>query len=204
MDQNEIIEIAGNALSMTDLLLRSCLDLTAISLLVSGIYYPLHRQKDYLFTFFLFNVIIFILCLLLSTAQIKLGFAFGLFAIFSIMRYRTVVIPIKEMGYFFVCVAMGIFNALVSGEARYGVLIGANLLVLVLVFVLDRYITLNHEICREIVYERIDLIKPQARTELLADLTDRTGRPVHRVEVISIDFLRDTATIHAFYYDKRK
>jgi hypothetical protein len=199
MEQSEILSI-GYSLSFTELGLRLLIDLISVMLIVRAIYYPLHRQKDYMFTFFLFNVVIFMTCLLLSSARIKLGFAFGLFAIFSIMRYRTVVIPIKEMGYFFVCVSTGILNALVSNEDNYLLPILANIIVLSLVYILDRYITLSHEVQQEVLYERIDLIVPEKRRAMLQDLKDRTGLPVHRVEIISIDFLHDTAIVHAFYY----
>ncbi len=200
MPPNEALDIAGNALPLTELLLRFLLDFVSIVILVRFIYYPLHKQKDYLFTFFLFNILIFIICAFLSSSRIKLGFAFGLFAIFSIFRYRTVTIPVKEMGYFFVCITSAVLNALVSNEMNYALLLGANALILGLVLVLDRYISINHENFKEIAYEKIELIKPQLRNELIADLTSRTGLPIHRVEVININFLRDTATIHAFYY----
>ena len=191
-----------NTLCLTELLVRLTADFAAIILLVCLIYYPLHRRKDYLFIFPLLHIVVFAICLLLSSAHIKLGFAFGLFAVFSIMRFRTVLIPIKEMGYLFICIALGIFNALADVSDSYVLLASANLFILLLVFVLDRYITLNHESYKEIIYERIDLIKPQQQGAMLADLAARTGLPVHRVEIISIDFLHDTAVIHAFYYAK--
>jgi hypothetical protein len=203
MFQNDVLPAVAGNMALAEMLIRLLIDFISIVLLVRYIYYPLHRQKDYLFTFFLFNLLIFITCLLLSTSHIKLGFAFGLFAIFSIMRYRTVVIPIKEMGYFFVCVATAIFNALVDNTDYYLLPVAANLFILTLVFILDRYITLNHESYKEILYERIDLVKPQNEAAMLRDLSDRTGLPVHRVEVLSIDFLHDTAVINAYYYKKQ-
>lgn len=199
----EITNIAGTDMALTEMLIRLLIDIAALGILVRLIYYPLHKQKDYLFTFSLFNLLVFITCLLLSSARIKLGFAFGLFAVFSMMRYRTIVIPIKEMGYFFVCIAMAIFNALVRNDDNYLLLIVANTLVLATVLLLDRYITLNHESQKEVLYERIDLIKPAMQKEMLADLSERTGLPVHRAEVISIDFLHDTAVVHIYYHHKR-
>lgn len=194
--------LTGAAMSLTEMLTRLILDLVAMTLLVRFIYYPLHKEKDYLFTFSLFNLLVFVTCLLLSSARIKLGFAFGLFALFSIMRYRTIVIPIKEMGYFFVCIAMAIFNALVNADDSYLLLGAANVLILVAVFFLDYYITLNHESTKEIVYERIDLVKPALRKEMITDLQARTGLPIHRIDVISIDLLHDTAMIKVYYNAK--
>lgn len=199
----DVTDIAGTDMALAEMLIRLLIDILGLGILVRLIYYPLHKQKDYLFTFSLFNLLVFITCLLLSSARIKLGFAFGLFAVFSMMRYRTIVIPIKEMGYFFVCIAMAIFNALVRNDDNYLLLIVANALVLATVLLLDRYITLNHESQKEILYERIDLIKPAMHKEMLADLSERTGLPVHRAEVISIDFLHDTAVVHIYYHHKR-
>lgn len=199
----DVTDIAGTDMALTEMLIRLLIDILGLGILVRLIYYPLHKQKDYLFTFSLFNLLVFITCLLLSSARIKLGFAFGLFAVFSMMRYRTIVIPIKEMGYFFVCIAMAIFNALVRNDDNYLLLIVANALVLATVLLLDRYITLNHESQKEVLYERIDLIKPALHKEMLADLSERTGLPVHRAEVISIDFLHDTAVVHIYYHHKR-
>ena len=167
MDPNNALALAGSGMVAAGMLIRLLIDLSSVLLLVGFIYYPLHRQKDYMFTFFVFNLVIFIICLLLGASRIQMGFAFGLFALFSILRYRTILIPVKEMGYFFVCVAMGIFNALVSEENHFVILLCADGLLLAAVFILDRYVTLNHETSKEIIYERIDLIKPVNRPEML-------------------------------------
>jgi hypothetical protein len=198
----DITNIAEVDMALAEMLIRLLINVVSLGILVRLIYYPLHRQKDYLFTFSLFNLLVFITCLLLSSARMKLGFAFGLFAVFSIMRYRTILIPIKEMGYFFVCIAIAIFNALVRNDDNYLLLLSANVLVIATVLLLDRYVTLNHESYKEVVYERIDLIKPANRAEMMADLSERTGLPVHRVEIISIDFLHDTAVVHAYFHQR--
>ncbi len=185
-----------------DILLRFGINLLAVFILVRLIYYSTHKNKDYLFTFFLFNILIFIICLLLGSTKIKIGFAFGLFAIFSIIRYRTVTVPIKEMGYFFTCVALGLVNALADTDGNFIVIIGCNLTILLLTLFLDKYLGLTHENVKEIIYERIDLIQPSKRTEMIEDLKTRTGLPIHRVEVSNVNFLRDTANVNAFYYAK--
>ncbi len=184
----------------TDLLVRFGINIFAVFILVRVIYYATHRNKDFLFTFFLFNLLNFLICVLLSTTKIKIGFAFGLFAIFSIMRYRTVMVPIKEMGYFFVCVAIGIINALASNDDNYIVLISCNAFILILITLLDRFITLTHENVKEIKYERIDLIRPDRREEMMEDLKTRTGLPIHRIEIKNINFVQDAAFLNVFYY----
>ena len=182
-----------------ELITRFGLNFVAVFILIRLIYYPAHKNKDFLFTFFIFNFIIF---LLLSTTKLKPGFAFGLLAIFSIMRYRTVTVPIKEMGYFFICLAIGMINALSLVDEGWWVILGSNTAILCLTLVLDRYISLTHENVKEITYERIDLITPEKRDELTADLIKRTGLPIHRIEVKNINFLRDTAKVHVFYHAK--
>jgi hypothetical protein len=199
---DNLLESTGIGFDLYELLIRFSINLIAIYILVRLVYYPRHKNKDFLFTFFLFNCLNFLICFLLSATKIKIGFAFGLFAIFSIMRYRTVVVPVKEMGYFFVCVAIGIINALSNIDDHYLVLVGCNAFILGLVTILDRHTNLTHENVKEIVYERIDLIKPDNRKEMIDDLVNRSGLPIHRIDIINIDFLKDVATVHAYYYSK--
>lgn len=182
-----------------ELLTRFGLNIVAIFILIRLIYYPTHKNKDFLFTFFIFNFVIFVL---LSTTKLKPGFAFGLLAIFSIMRYRTVTVPIKEMGYFFICLALGMINALSIVDDGWLVVICCNAAILLLTIVLDRFINLTHENVKEITYERVDLIIPERRDELIDDLKTRTGLPIHRVEIRNVNFLRDTAKVHVFYHAK--
>lgn len=204
MDTTEVAGVAVHAAQNTnellEFLIRFLINLSVIFIIVRLIYYTRHRNKDYVFTFILFNVINFLICFFLSSAKLKMGFAFGLFAIFSILRYRTVTVPVREMGYFFISVTIGILNALISPDNYMLQLVIANVVILSLTYILDHRISLQHENFKEIVYERIDLIHPDKRTEMLADLQQRTGLSVHRVELLKIDFLKDVAHIHGFYY----
>jgi putative effector of murein hydrolase LrgA (UPF0299 family) len=191
----------GAVEGLTEFLIRFGFNFLVIFVVVGLIYYRNHKNKDFVFTYFLFNVINFLICFLLSTAKLKMGFAFGLFAIYSILRYRTVTIPIREMGFFFVSVTLGIINALASLDNFYVELIVANVLLVVITFILDgRFLPLKHENFKEIIYERIDLIHPDRRKEMLLDIKARTGLDVHRIEFVRIDFLRDVAKINAFYF----
>ena len=178
---------------------RFALNALVIFLLVRIIYYPRHRNKDFLFSFFLFNIINFIICYLLSSATIKIGFAFGLFAIFSIIRYRSVSVPIREMAYLLTSVTIGILNALSSLDTGLPELLISNGVLLLLTFVLDRKVTLPHENSQMVIYEKIELIKPENRTQLIEDLKLRTGLPIHRIEIGRIDLMRDSAKIRIFY-----
>ncbi|KGO81691.1 uncharacterized protein DUF4956 [Flavobacterium cauense R2A-7] len=198
----ETEEALISAFNTYDFIVRSAIDFIAVALLVGFIYYPKHRNKDFIFTFILFNVVNFMICCLLGAVKIKIGFAFGLFAMFSIIRYRTIAISIKDMGYFFVCVAMGMLNSLAFVDDNYTILIICNIVVLFLTFILERLDFLKNENAKEIVYDKVELIKPEYREQLLYDLNERTGLNIHRIEVISIDYLKDTALLKAFYYAK--
>lgn len=193
----------ANPDNMVEFAIRFLINFVSIFIIVRMIYYPLHKNKDFLFTFFLFNVINFLICFLLSAAKLKIGFAFGLFAIFSILRYRTVTIPVREMGYFFISVTIGIINSLASSDNSWMSIISANLIIIILAYILDTRVHLKHENFKVVVYERIDLITPEKREEMLLDLKNRTGLNVHRVEFMKIDFLKDIANIHAFYYSDK-
>jgi hypothetical protein len=193
-------ELKDIPMDYLELLTRFGINIVAVFILVRLIYYPTHKNKDFLFTFFIFNFIIFTL---MSTTHIKQGVAFGLFAIFSIMRYRTVTVPIKEMGYFFICLALGMINALSTmAEGGVYIMVVSNIAILLLTIILDRFINLTHENVKQITYERIDLITPERRDELMDDLKKRTGLPIHRIEIHNVNFLRDTAKVHVFYHAK--
>jgi len=188
--------------SLTDFSTRTIVDVIAIFILVGLIYYPKHKNKDFIFTFVLFNIINFMICYLLGAAKIKMGFAFGLFAIFSIIKYRTIVVSIKDMGYFFVCVALGMLNSLSNSADGFVIMIVCNVVILALTYLLDSLNFINNENVKEIIYDNVQLIKPALREELLADLVERTGLEIHKVEIVSINYLKDTVLLKAYYYSK--
>jgi hypothetical protein len=196
----EVVTNAKDVLNIVDFGTRGLVNIIALTLLVSVIYYPKHKNKDFIFTFVIFNVINFMICYLLGSAKIKIGFAFGLFAIFSIIRYRTILVSIKDMGYFFICVALGMLNSLASVKDNFLTLIICNVVILLLTFFLERLDFLKNENSKDIVYDKINLIKPQMRGELLRDLSEKTGLPIHRVDILSLDYLKDVASVKAYYY----
>lgn len=202
IDPNQVVADIFGGNQLLEFAIRYGFNLLVMFIIVRLIYYPRHKNKDFLFTFFLFNTLNFLICFLLSATKLKMGFAFGLFAIFSIIRYRTVMVPIREMGYFFVSVSLALVNSLaVIPDKDSMILIGAaNLITVIFILALDGKLMLEHENFKLVTYERIDLIRPERREEMLEDLRYRTGLPIHRIEILKFDFLRDVARIHAFYY----
>ena len=184
------------------LITKTVFNLIIITVIIRYIYYPVTKNKDYLFTYFLISLTVFLLCVLLDSVKLQLGFALGLFAIFGIIRYRTDPIPIKEMTYLFLVIGVSVVNALSNKKVSHAELVFANLMIVFITYGMERIWLLRHETRKNITYEKIDLILPEKRAELLADLKVRTGIDVIRVEIRRIDFLRDTANLRIFYYEE--
>ena len=178
-----------------NLALGFVINLAIIIVIVRFIYYPRQRSKEYVFTFFAFNTIIFFVMGLLNEATISLGAGFGLFAIFSILRYRTDTIPIREMTYLFIVTALPVINSILLTADDYPAFAVTNIAVILVLYVLELGWGFDYEISKTIQYERIDLIRPDRWPELIADLEERTGMPIKRVEIGSFNFLRDSARI---------
>ncbi len=174
------------------------INLTIILIIVRFIYYPKQRSKEYVFTFFAFNTIIFFVMNLMNDSSISLGAGFGLFAIFSILRYRTDTIPIREMTYLFVVTALPIINSVLLGTYAYPEFLVTNLAVIAVLFILEMGWGFKYEVRKTIQYERIDLIRPDRWQELLEDLERRTGLQIKRIEIGSFNFLRDSVRIKIF------
>ncbi len=199
------IDIPGirliNIPDFIELVSRFALNTVVIVLLVRWLYYTTARRKDYLFTFILISTVVFLLCFMLESVKLQIGFALGLFAIFGIIRYRTDAIPIKEMTYLFIAIGISVINALASEETSIVDLIFANAVIIFITYGFEKLWLLKHESQKVIIYEKIDLIKPEKREELIRDLCERTGiKKINRLEMGKVDFLKDTCMI-TIYYD---
>ena len=183
------------------LFVKTIFNLTIITIIVRYIYYPVTKNKDYLFTYFLISLTVFLLCVLLDSVKLQLGFALGLFAIFGIIRYRTDPIAIKEMTYLFLVIGVSVVNALANKKISHAELLFANLLIVAVTFGMERIWLLRHEVRKNVIYEKIELIVPEKEDELIADLKVRTGLNISRIEIRKIDFLKDIANIRIFYYE---
>lgn len=184
-----------------ELFFRFSINIFVAFVVIRLLYYPSQKRKDYLFTYFLFNILIFLLCYLLSNIKLSIGFAFGLFAIFGILRYRTEAVPIREMTYLFMVIAVAVLNSLTNKKISIAEIVFTNGIILLVTYLLEKVFLIKHESRKTVLYERIELITPEKRTELINDLKARTGLEIHRVEIGKIDFLRDTATIRIFYFE---
>lgn len=183
-----------------ELLSRFAINFFFLACIVRIAYCKNPRSKDCLFTYFMINILVFFICFTLKNFDLGLGMALGLFAIFSTLRYRTDTIPIKEMTYLFMVMGVAVINALANKEMSYVELAFANCSIAGLAALLENIPLLRREIRKTILYEKIDLIHPEKSEELLADLRQRTGIKISRLELGQIDFLRDTVSIDLFYH----
>ncbi|GIK70163.1 MAG: DUF4956 domain-containing protein [Bacteroidetes bacterium] len=200
-----LVKIFGSELfdfkDFFELFFRFSINIFVAFIVIRLLYYPSQKRKDYLFTYFLFNILIFLLCYLLSNIKLSIGFAFGLFAIFGILRYRTEAVPIREMTYLFMVIAVAVLNSLTNKKISIAEIVFTNGIILLITYLLEKVFLIKHESRKTVLYERIELITPEKRVELIVDLKARTGLEIHRVEIGKIDFLRDTATIRIFYFE---
>jgi Domain of unknown function (DUF4956) len=185
------------------LLGRLGIDLFFTALTVSGVYYRLYRSRDYVFTYFLINLVTFTLTHLLSNVPIELGFALGLFAVFGILRYRTEAILVRNLTYLFVVIGLALLNALANGGITMSELLIANIAVVGTVAILEAAPFSGREESRLVRYDRLDLLSPDAADDLIADLRKRTHLPVERFEIGDVDLLRDSADIRIHYRVRR-
>lgn len=203
MDEIEIFDTpVANAGDMGALLLRFLFNSVFIWIIIQKLYYPKSQRRDYYFTFALISVSIFFLISLLGSVKIKVGFALGLFAIFGIIRYRTESMSVREMTYLFVIIAVSVINAL-AVTLSYGELLLTNVIFIICIRLCENIPYLKSRSEKLVVYDRIDLIKPDCRDELLKDLKDRLGLDIIDVEVGAVDFLRDTAMLKVYYGDRK-
>jgi hypothetical protein len=212
---NMILQIADEAgVTGMDAMLRMAsrmsvrllIDLVTVMVLVRYIYFPIYRQREFFFMFAIFNIIIFLISFLLNKVDLSMGAAFGLFAVFSMLRYRTESISIKDMTYLFLCIAFGLVTAVTKikdcpPEYEYLFIAGMNGSILLITWFLESNRFVRKENARLIVYENIELIRSNKQEELLADIRTRTGINVHRVSIQRINFLKDSAQIKIYYYE---
>jgi len=203
------------AQSLTELGLRFFINLVFCWIIVHCFYYRKSRRRDYYFTFIVFSSAMLMMLYMMGNVEIGVGLTLGLFAIFGVIRYRTETVPIREMTYMFVIIAVAAINGLssifkLSGQgtahphytlewANVGILVVTNLLIIGLIWVLESEKIVKHTSTKLVLYDRIELIVPERREELVADLEKRLGLKVDNLEVGHVDFLKDAAYIKVYY-----
>lgn len=205
MDELDSLDLLGTPLmeshDFLTMLLRFAFNTFVVWIVIHWLYYQKSKRRDYYFTFMLISISVFFLIFLLGGVKLKIGFALGLFAIFGIIRYRTESMPVREMTYLFMIIAMSVINALAT-TISYAELVATNAIFIVAAWFFERGFILDHMSTKLIQYDRIALIVPDKREQLIADLETRTGLKIKKVEIGAIDFLRDMAIVKIYYDSK--
>lgn len=183
--------------ALIELFLRFGFNMLICWVIIRYFYFRKSERKDFVFTFSLFSVTIFLLIYLLNSVKLEIGMGLGLFAIFGILRYRTEQVSIREMTYLFAIIGISVINGLAL-TVSYSALVVTNLLFIVVTF-LESRIYVKKTSSKIILFEKIELIRPDKMEELKADLENRTGLKILKVEVGHIDFLRDVAFLKVCY-----
>ena len=168
-------------------------------LIIQFFYYPKSRRMDYYFTFMMFSSAMCLLLFLMNNLSLEIGFTLGLFAIFGMIRYRTETVPVREMTYLFIIIAVSVING-IGADVPFLELVAANVLIILLIWLLEsRGVFVRRTSVKLIIYDRVDLILPERRDELIEDLRKRTGLDIRDIEIGQVDFLKDTAWIKVTY-----
>ena len=181
------------------MIIRFLLNLFFLTAVVKFIYYKRSQKKEYLFTFYLIGIVVFFLCFTLKKYELDLGMALGLFAIFGILRYRTLPLEVREMTYLFVVIGIAVMNGLSNKKMSYAEIIAANSIIVVALYTLERYWARTEVFSKEVLYETIENIRPENHDKLKEDLEKRLGVRVTHFEIGNVNFLRDVAKITVHY-----
>tara|TARA_B100000497_G_C7654626_1_gene393972 strand:+ start:712 stop:1308 length:597 start_codon:yes stop_codon:yes gene_type:complete len=181
------------------MIVRFLLNFLFLTAVVKFIYYKRSEKKEYLFTFYLIGIVVFFLCFTLKKYELDLGMALGLFAIFGILRYRTLPLEVREMTYLFVVIGIAVMNGLSNKKMSYAEIIAANSIIVLALYFLELYWLKTEVFSKEVLYETIENIKPENHKKLKDDLEKRLGVNIIRFEIGNVNFLRDVAKITVHY-----
>ncbi|MCU0461599.1 MAG: DUF4956 domain-containing protein [Bacteroidales bacterium] len=194
-----ILESLVNEVTLQSILLRFTVNLFVIFILIRVIYYRFTGKAEYLFSYFLLGIVIFFLCSILETVEIQLGMALGLFAIFAILRFRTINYTAKDMTYIFLVIGLSLINSQAKIPPP---VIGAaviNSIILVAAFILELFLKNNSLASFVISYDKFDLLNPARESELLQDLSGRTGKKIEKVKIRKMDLIKNSSEIEVFF-----
>jgi len=182
------------------LIMRYVLNLVAMLVLIKFIYYRTYRKSNFISSFFLFNTIIFFVAFMLNKVEMTTGAAFGLFAVFSILRYRTDGISTKDMTYLFLSIAIGLLTSVSKGSLVE--IAAIDFMILILTYLLENNFIVQRELTKVIQYDNINFIKPEQNNELITKLIERTGLDIKRIVINDIDFIKESCAITVYYIEK--
>ena len=187
----------------SNIFIRFSFNLFIAFVIIKLIYHRDHKGNDFVFTYFMFNTLIFFFAYILGSLDINMAFGFGLFAVFAILRYRTDPIPIKEMTYLFIVITIGVINALSNDQVVFIELLFANMTIVLLTFLLERHwvnnLPDNGLSSKTVVYNNMEMIKPENHQALIDELAQKTGLSIVSCKIGRLNFVENQVNVKLYY-----
>jgi hypothetical protein len=191
--------LAFNTDPIWNVLVRFFVTLVVLFIVIRGIYFKYNRKENYQFSFFLIGIMIFFVCILLKTVEIQMGIAFGLFALFALLRFRSLNLPMKNMAYLFTVIGISVINALAGFYQPVRGTILINSIIILSALLLEIYFSKTTYSKHRIIYNNIELLDPKRIKELLNDLSKLTGSTIEKVEIRKVDYIKGNAELDLYY-----
>ena len=186
-----------------NIIIRFSFNLLIAFVIIKLIYHRDYKGNDFVFTYFMFNTLIFFFAYILGNLDINMAFGFGLFAVFAILRYRTDPIPIKEMTYLFIVITIGVINALSGKQVVFIELLFANVTIVLLTFLLERHwvnnLPDNGLSSKTVVYNNMEMIKPENHQALIDELAEKTGLSIVSCKIGRLNFVENQVNVKLYY-----
>jgi len=187
----------------SNIFIRFSFNIFIAFVIIKLIYHRDYKGNDFVFTYFMFNTLIFFFAYILGNLDINMAFGFGLFAVFAILRYRTDPIPIKEMTYLFIVITIGVINALSGKQVVFIELLFANVTIVLLTFLLERHwvnnLPDNGLSSKTVVYNNMEMIKPENHQALIDELAEKTGLSIVSCKIGRLNFVENQVNVKLYY-----
>ena len=195
------LETLAQSTSLWSILVRFLINLIVLFIVIAIIYYKNSKKEEYVFSFFLMGIMIFIICSVLETIQLQMGMALGLFAIFAILRFRTINYSVKEMTYIFTIIGISVINsqAHIMPPVLGAVLV--NCIIILTVYILEVFFQKKSLHSFTLTYHKIELLKPDLIEDLLMDISQHTGQKVEKVRIRKMDIDKGNAELEVYFRD---
>jgi len=195
---NDIL-LLFNSQTVWGILARFVIDLIFLTILIGFIYFRYSKKEKFLFTFFLIGIIVFFLITVMNFMAFSIGLAFGLFAIFGVLRFRTTNFGVKDMAYIFTAIGISVINSLVLRSLPFEGKLAINCIIVFSTFLLEEILKKHTYKSHRIIYRNIEMLRPENKHKLLEELSSLSGRNVIRAKISKVDYKKGTSDLDIFF-----
>lgn len=186
-----------------NLLTRFIINSVVLYLIIGQVYYRFSKKEEYLFFYSLTGIMIFLICSILGSIELQIGLALGLFAIFAIIRFRTVAFSVKDMTYIFTIIGISIINSQANIPPPVVGAVLVNATIILLTYSLEKFLEKKQVEKRNIVFNKLELLRPENKSELLKQLSLLTGQDILKVIVEKVDYDKMRAELEVYFKEER-